>query len=714
MIEIAVGLYESAAMRVSTPLALAGLSLGIAAAPLAAQSLRGYTDAASGPERALEARLATYGDSVAARESRRHLSAGPHVAGTPAQQATAAYVLRAQAGMGLDTSRADFQAFLPFPESTLVELRTPVVRRLALEEPAIAGDPTTALPPWRAMNAYAGAGDVTAPLVYVNYGLAADYAVLDSLGTSVRGRVVIARYGRSYRGIKVREAESRGAVAVLLYSDPQDDGYARGDVYPEGPFRNPDGVQRGSVFNGEGDPSTPLWASVPGARRLPEDSMAIPGIPVVPLGYRNAALLLQPLRGASVPQGWQGGLPFRYHVGAGGVTARVALWRERGTAAYKRITDTFGTLRGTTWPEELVIVGGHRDAWGPGARDNVGGTAAVLEAARAWGRATAEGSPPRRTLVFATWDAEEWGLTGSAEWAESLEQKLVGKVVAYINLDDAADGRRFGAAGTATLQGVVRDATRLVRQPGETVSVYSAWRRAQAIPDSAEPAEGDLGGGSDYASFYNHLGLPAVDIGFGGAPAGSYHSAYDTDAFQDRFGDPGGLSIVAAGRIAALIMARLGNADIIPYDYAALASYLRRLAGATAADAVRRGVEVNLDPVRIAADSLAAAGAALNRRLANLPASAPPAGYGSANRFLLEAEPSLTRTIGLPGRPWQRNLIFAADRDDGYADVPFPGIAEAIRDRLPAAAGNEVDDLASRLMMAAGLVVQATSEVVVE
>jgi len=711
MTEIADGLYEGDSVRVSLPLALAGLLLSAAAAPMAAQGLRGYTASAAGPERALEARLAIYGDSLAARENRRQLSAVPHVAGTPAQQATAAYVLRQQAAMGLDTSRADFEAFLPYPESTLVQLQTPVVRRLTLEEPAIAGDPTTALPPWRVMNAYAGAGDVTAPLVYANYGLAADYAQLDSLGISIRGKVVIARYGRSYRGIKAREAESRGAVAVLLYSDPQDDGYGRGDVYPEGPFRNPDGVQRGSVFNGDGDPSTPTWASVTGARRLPEDSMDIPRIPVVPLGYRNAAVLLEPLRGPSVPQGWQGGLPFRYHVGAGSVTVRVALWRERGAAAYKKITDTFGTLRGATWPDELVIVGGHRDAWGPGARDNVGGTAAVLEAARAWGRAAAEGSRPRRTLVFATWDAEEWGLTGSAEWVESLEQKLVGRVVAYINLDDAADGRRFGAAGTATLQGVVRDCTRLVRQPGDTVSVYAAWRRAQATADSAEPAQGDLGGGSDYASFYNHLGLPSVDIGFGGAPAGSYHSAYDTDAFQDRFGDPGGLSILAAGRISALIMARVGNADLIPYDYSGLASYLKHLAGAAASDADRRGVAVDLEPVRTAIDSLAAAGAAFNDRLVDLQASVPPGRYATANRSLLQVEPALTRTTGLAGRPWQRNLIFASDRDDGYADVPLPGVTEAVRDRSSALAGSEVADLASRLMKAAGVVDVALLEV---
>lgn len=706
--------YEGDSMIVSRQCIIAGLCFAAAAAPLGAQTLKGFTVAGSRGERDLEERLATYGDSLAARANRHHLSAVPHVAGTPAQQATAAYVLRQQAGFGLDTSRADFEVFIPYPESTLVELRTPAVRRLKLDEPPIPGDPTTALTPWPAMNGYSGAGDATAAAVYVNYGLAADYAILDSLGVSVRGRVVIARYGRSYRGIKVREAESRGAVAVLLYSDPQDDGYVRGDVYPDGPFRNPNGVQRGSVFNGSGDPSTPLWASVKGAHRLPEDSMDIPRIPVVPLGYRNATLLLEPMRGPSVPQGWQGGLAFRYHVGGGDVTVRVAVWREHGTAAYKKITNTFGRLRGSTWPDEIVIVGGHRDAWGPGARDNVGGTAAVLEAARAWGRAASEGSPPRRTLVFATWDAEEWGLTGSTEWVESVEAALAGKVVAYINLDDAADGRRFGAAGTATLQEVVRDATRLVRQPGDTVSVYVAWRRAQAVPDSSEPAQGDLAGGSDYASFYNHLGLPAVDLGFGSTGAGTYHSAYDTDAFQERFGDPGALSIVAAGRIAAVIMARLANADLIPYDFAALARYLQHLTGVLSAEADRRRVVVDLDPVVLAADSLAATGGMFGRRLQDLPATATVAKYAAANRLLLQAEPALSRVSGLAGRPWQRNLIFASDRNDGYADVPLPGITEAIRDTSPTAAAQEVADLATRVELAARLVADAISELVVK
>ncbi|MEP6573153.1 MAG: M20/M25/M40 family metallo-hydrolase, partial [Gemmatimonadota bacterium] len=491
----------------------------------AQRDLPGYTAASATRERTLEAMLATATDTASARLESRTLSAEPHVAGSPAQQTTAAYVLRRMRSFGLDTSRADFKVYLPYPDSTIIERVTPTPMRLALEEPALPEDSTSQRGIWPAMNGTAGSGDVTAPLVYVNYGLPADYAVLDSLGVRVQGMIVIARYGRSFRGIKAREAERRGAAALILYSDPQDDGYVQGDVYPEGPMRHPDAPQRGSVFNGNGDPSTPDWASTPNARRLPPDSMDIPRIPVVPIGYHNAGLLLEPLRGQAIPQSWQGGLPFRYHIGAGEVKVRVGLWHDEGERAYKRITDTFGMIKGSEWPDELVIVGGHRDAWGPGAQDNVSGVVSILEAARAWGAALKKGIRPRRTLVFATWDAEEWGLVGSTEWTESMEDRLRGHAVTYLNLDVSASGRSFGSSATASLHSMIKDVTRLVAQPGDTVSVYTAWRQAERLADTADVTLGELGGGSDFAGFYNHLGIPAFDFGFGG-PGGVYHSAY--------------------------------------------------------------------------------------------------------------------------------------------------------------------------------------------
>ncbi|HET7602264.1 MAG TPA: M20/M25/M40 family metallo-hydrolase [Gemmatimonadales bacterium] len=690
----------------STLSVLFPLSLLLSSTAVAQAPLTGFSPAAAERERALEPVLLQAGDGPAAVRDRRTLSAEPHVAGTPAQQRTAAYVLREMAKAGLDTSRADFSVYMPYPDSTIVELVSPARIRFTLDEPPVPGDTTTYLTPWPAMNGTAGDGDVTAPLVYVNYGLIEDYATLDSLGISVKGKIAIARYGRSFRGIKAREAEKHGAVGLILYSDPQDDGYFRGDVYPEGPMRNADGVQRGSILNEDGDPSTPGWASVKGARRLPTDSMNISRIPVVPLGYGNAAKLLEPMRGPDVPQRWQGGLPFRYHIGGtDAATARVGLWHQQGENAFKTITNTYGIIRGSTWPDEIVIVGGHRDAWGPGARDNVGGVASILQAARAWGSALKTGHRPRRTLILATWDAEEWGLVGATEWVESREDSLRKRVVAYLNLDDAADGRRFGASGTSSLHPFIRELTRAVRQPAESVSVYEAWSGTSR--GRGEPRVGDLGGGSDFGAFYNHLGLPSLDFGFGGG-GGTYHSAYDTYTFQDRFGDPGGWSIVAAGQLTALTLARLGNADIPAFDYAYLGGYIGRLAQEAEARDSASPDASKFAALSDAARGLAEAGqkfaAARDAAVATPNAKAIKA----ANAELRQVEISLARPSGLVGRPWFRNLLFAADRNNGYANIALPGIAEAAEDGDSAREAAEISDLTARVRTAAGHLERAT------
>ena len=329
----------------------------------AQEPLVGYSAAASDHQRRLETELRAAADTGSALHHMEALSSAPHVAGTPAQTLSADHVLRAMAEFGLDTSRVLFRVFLPYQDSARLELVAPDQLALDVTEPAIPGDRATQGGVWTAMNGYSGAGDVTGPVVFANYGLPDDYAVLDTLGQSVEGAVVIARYGKSFRGIKAREAEARGAMALVLYSDPRDDGFFRGDVYPDGPMRPPQAVQRGSLYNGRGDPSTPGWPSTEGARRLPADSMAIPTIPVLPIGYANAEQILGRLKGQSVPQEWQGGLPFRYHLGDGSVTLRVAVWPERGERAYKTVMNTFAVIRGNVWPDELVIAGGHRDAW---------------------------------------------------------------------------------------------------------------------------------------------------------------------------------------------------------------------------------------------------------------------------------------------------------------------------------------------------------------
>ncbi len=700
-------------MRRATLIVCGALLTAVGGLP--AQGITGFSPAAAARQLKLEVRLRAVPDTVTSREYTHALAARPHVAGSPAQKATADYVLQQMASWGLDTSRVAFKVYLPYHDSTFVERVTPTRLRLALTEPPVPGDPTTELPPWPAMNGTSGKGDVTAPLIYVNYGLPADYATLAARGLSVQGKIAIVRYGRSFRGIKAREAEAHGASGLLIFSDPQDDGFLRGAVYPDGPMRNPQQVQRGSIFNGDGDPTTPGWASTMNARRLPEDSLAVSHIPVVPIGYGNAELLMRDMGGATVPDGWQGGMKFPYHLGDSVVRARVAVYPERGERAYKTIYDTFGTLRGSEFPNEMIIVGGHRDAWGPGADDNISGIVAIMEAGRAWAAAAKAGFRPKRTIVFATWDAEEWGLVGSTEWTELMQDSLKAGAVAYLNQDESASGRRFGAGGTSSLQGFLREATKAVKQPGDTATVYATWARSGggrggAAPRSGEPAMGDLGGGSDFAGFYNYLGIPALEFGFGG-PAGWYHSAYDTYTAMERFADPGYLSHAAAGQLNAVLVGRLANADILPYSYSALGAYLGQLVGRAVRAPDDAALAVELSALRDAARQLEVAGSRFEARRDSVlaPVARSDARFGRANAILRSVEQKMTRAEGLVGRPFMRNLVFGSDRDNGYANIPFPGVVEALRDHDLPHARVELGDLTARIRAASSAVDAASA-----
>ena len=668
--------------RRRTTVSLAVL-LVAAAAPALSQRppIPGYMTTTADRQRTLEGSLVAGADTAMLQRHVRRLAGWARVAGSTGSQAAAEYVLSAFAAYGLDTVRAEFEVYLPHQDSAIVELLRPASEggtlRLSLEEPPVAGDPESVSAIWPVMNGQSGVGDVQAPLVYVNRGLPADYRTLDSLGISVRGTIAIARYGGSFRGIKAREAERHGAVALLLYSDPADDGFTLGDVYPTGPMRGPDGVQRGSLFNGKGDPATPNWSSADG-RRLPEDSLEVPRIPVVPMGYRNAAQLLGGIVAGSLPQSWQGGLPFRYHTGPGTTRVRVAVWAARGPRAQRTIVNALGVLRGSDFPDELVVLGGHRDSWGPGAADNASGTASVLEAARLLGAAARQGMRPRRTIIFATWDAEEWGLIGSTEWGEREADRLTRHALAYLNQDMPAFGTRFSAAASPTLAGVLRDVASLVPQPGDTASVLSAWRAASG--DSVPPV-GDLTGGSDFAVFYNHLGVASISFGFGG-PMGVYHSAYDTPAFMERFGDPGYRSHRAAAALSAVLAARLANADVVPFDYAAwgrrigaFVQQARTRAGARAGEAGFAALMQRATEVTKAGEQVLAA---RDRALAR--GTLQPSALVAANAALRRAERSVVVQGGIPGRAWMQNVLLATDRDDGYGNTPLPGITEALAD----------------------------------
>jgi N-acetylated-alpha-linked acidic dipeptidase len=562
-----------------------------------------------------------------------------------------------------------------------------------------------------AFNGYGAAGDVSGDVVYVNYGLIEDYAQLDSMGVSVKGKIAIARYGRSYRGIKAREAEKHGAVGLLIYSDPADDGYTRGDVYPVGPMRPAHGIQRGSVMNPNGDPSTPGYPSTEGARRIPLAQMDVPHIPVLPISYGNASELLRGLKGNSIPQSWEGGLPFRYHVGPGPVRARIAVTNDAITNPYKEIWDTFGVVRGTDFPDEIVMIGGHRDAWGPGAADNVSGTISVLEAAHAIADQVKAGMRPRRTIVFATWDAEEWGLLGSTEFVEEDSLRLRNHAVAYLNQDDIAQGPNFSAGGSPSLRGILRDVTKHVPDPSKQGSVYDVWRKhANLAADSLEPQMGDPGGGSDFAGLYNHLGIPITDWGFGG-PQGVYHSAYDSYHWMSKFGDPGFQYHATAAKIGAAMLLRIANADVLPYDYVEFARTMRRFATQASQAITEKHWTVSVDSLTRAIgrmeDAATAFAAARDRALANQPSTST---LQRTNAGLLEVERQLTRPEGLVTRSWFRNLIYASDENNGYATMVFPSVGEAIRAGNATIVAREVNDLATRFD-AATRALQKTTEI---
>jgi len=647
-----------------------------------------------------EQRLLAVPDTASVRQMSRDLSAVPHMAGTPAQATTRDYVLDKMKSWGIDAWSKEYTVYIPQPDTVAAWISTgKTTTRLNLAEPGTGPQ----IPPF---NGYTGNGNVTADVVYVNYGLIEDYKTLDSLGVSVSGKIVLARYGRSFRGIKAREAQKRGAVGLIVYSDPQDDGYFRGDVYPKGPMRNADGIQRGSMMNGNGDPTTPSWSSVEGARRVPEDSLDIPKIPIIPMSYGNARRFLEPMTGPSVPQSWQGGLPFHYHVGPGPARARLKVKTERGERAFHKIWNTIGMIRGTRWPDEWVVVGGHRDAWGPGARDNVSGTVSVLETARAFATLAKDGQRPARTVVFATWDAEEWGLIGSTEWVEELEDTLRAHVVAYINEDGTFSGPNFGGSGSPSLKPLFRASAQAVPDPVGPGTVYDVWLKKNN-GDTTKLTMGNLGGGSDFSGFYHHVGIPSGGIGFDG-PDGIYHSMYDSYDWMSRFGDPGYKAHRAGSQLVAVIMGRLANSDLLPLDYAAFGTEMTSLVAQLDSGITKKQwtSSVSTQALKDALDRFTAVAKAFN---AARPATLDSAKAERVNQALMQVERRLTRPEGLVSRPWFKSLQFAADLDNGYATMAFPSVNEAIRYADAATATKELADLVTRIDQARAALVEAAA-----
>src|SRR5687767_3283666 len=486
---------------------------------------------------------------------------------------------------GIPSELNEYEVLLPYPRHPgIVELITSQGReRLTLQEAVIAADPSSSdpriIPPF---NGYSPSGDVTAPLVYVNYGLPPDYEALKKIGVDVKGKIAIARYGNSFRGVKAKVAEDQGAIGLIIYSDPADDGYSQGDVYPKGPWRPVSSAQRGSVqylFKAPGDPLTPGKPSVPGVPRLKmEEATNLTRIPVQPISYGDAKRLLEPLGGPVRPRGFQGGLPFPYHVG-GTDSVRVHLKTEMDYQV-RKIWNVISRIDGNEEKDRWVIMGNHRDAWTFGAVDPNSGSTAMLEAGRGFGELLKSGWKPRRTILMCSWDGEEYGLLGSTEWAEHHAGELKEKAVAYINMDSAVSGPNFGASSVPSLWRLVRGATRDIKHPNGK-SVYQEWqdraREESSEPDItsatagtdtpiAEARIGALGSGSDYTPFLQHLGITSIDMGFGG-DYGVYHSAYDSFYWMATHGDPGFKYHVLAAQLWGTVTLRLANAPGLPFNY---------------------------------------------------------------------------------------------------------------------------------------------------
>ena len=637
-------------------------------------------------------------DPKLAEEHLRILTQAPHVAGSPEDRKTAEYVAQKFREAGLDTQIVEYKVLLSFPQEISLDVTAPAnVRMHGPSREHVDNDPyqddPRVLP---AFNAYSPSGDAEADVVYANYGSPQDYKQLESMKIDVRGKIVIVRYGGNYRGVKSLVAQEHGAAGVIIYSDPIDDGYYRGDIYPKGPFRPATGVQRGSIdytFRYAGDPTTPGIASLPdlpdSQRTPPTEATDLPKIITMPLSYADAAPIMQSLGGPESPREWQGSLPFTYHAGPGPVRVKMHL---KMTAPYKMIWDVVGTVRGSEAPDEWVIGGNHRDAWAYGAVDPNSGTAAMLESVHGIGDLLKSGWKPKRTMLFCSWDGEEEGMIGSTEWGEQHAEDLQ-HAVAYLNMDVGVAGPNFGASAVPALKQFVRDVTRQVPSPrGGTV--YEVWKDArerervrnispdlggsQNRPPAAKVENdvevGDLGSGSDYSVFLQHLGIPATDIGSGG-PYGVYHSVFDNFAWFKKFGDPDFKYEQEMARVFGVQMLHMAGADYLPEDYELygreIVSYVQQ--AESKAKQAFGAQSPSFSEAIGAAQRFQKAGAQI-RQFQN----AASGDLTQLNRALSGAERALLIDSGLPDRPWFRHVIYAPGEYTGYAAVVIPGVNEAI------------------------------------
>ena len=708
-------------------LSLLASTAGLALTPLPAADtpLRGFFPQSVQAQRDLEARFKTMPDPARMRAAMQRLSARPHHVGSPYDKDNAEWILNEFKAYGWDAHIENFDVLFPTPVERIVELVAPTQFKASLQETPLPIDPTSSqqaeqLPSY---NAYSVDGDVTGPLVFVNYGVPADYEQLEERGISVKGAIVIAKYGGSWRGIKPKVAAEHGAIGCLIYSDPRDDGYAGGDVFPAGPMRPAQGVQRGSVADMPtypGDPLTPGVGATKSAKRLTVAQAAtITKIPVLPISYGDAQPLLAALGGPLAPGSWRGGLPITYRLGVG--PARVHL-RVKSDWNLKTLYDVIARLPGTNEAEQWIIRGNHHDAWVNGAQDPISGLVAELEEARALGTLYKQGWRPKRTIIYAAWDGEEPGLLGSTEWVEAHADELKAHAVAYLNSDTNSRGY-LGIDGSHSLEKFMNGVAMDVEDPESGIS---SWKRLQATrildgsPEARKDAReredlriGALGSGSDYSPFLDHLGVASVNIGYGGEDDGGiYHSIYDDFYWFTHFSDSAFVYEKALAQVGGITVLRLANADLLPFGFNNLAetvqTYVKDLQSlrdrraeqitdrnraidegvykftsdprdpVTAPQRQQPAPQLNFAPLLNALDSLRNAASRYDKAYAGAVTAGRSGVAKGVNERLIQAERALTSTEGLKNRPWYVHMLYAPGFYTGYGVKTIPGVREAI------------------------------------
>ena len=743
-------------------LAVLVLCLTVSAAVTDDRALPGYSADSARAERDWETKFRAIPNADNQREYMKRLSARPHNVGTPYDQDNAEWLLAKMKEWGLDAHIENFDVLFPTPKERAVELVEPTKFTASLNEPPLSIDPASnqqaeQLPTY---NAYSADGDVTAPLVYVNYGIPDDYEKLERLGVSVKGAVVIARYGESWRGIKPKVAAEHGAVGCLIYSDPRDDGYFEGDVFPEGGLRNQNGVQRGSVMDMPtypGDPLTPGVGAGPGAKRLDLNQVkTLTKIPVLPLSYGDAQPLLAALKGPLAPEEWRGALPITYHIGPG--PAKVHL-KVKANWDIKRLYDVIVKIPGSTYPDEWIVRGNHHDAWVNGAEDPISAAVALLEEARALGELQKQGWKPKRTILYCLWDGEEPGLLGSTEWAETHADQLRQHDAVYINTDGNGRGYLF-VSGSHTLEKFLNTVARDIEDPEKKISV---WKRFEAhkIVDSKTDEDrkevrqrpdwriNALGSGSDYTVFLDHLGIASANLGYGGEDRGGiYHSIYDDFYWYTHFSDTDFSYGRTLSQTVGTAVLRLADADLLPFDFTDFADTIHKYADELEKllkkkqdEVIERNQEIqdgvllanadpkkpyvppavdqvpphlNFAPLLNASEALTRSAEhyqkALDRVTKNGGLAIGNAALRDLNAKLILSERKLTSPEGLPGRPWFRHLIYAPGFYTGYGVKTIPGVREAIEQKKWKEADEQMVRVGAVLEDEAALIQSAAAE----